>query len=580
MIDLSPDQLGAVRGLLARHVPGCEVRAFGSRVKWTAKSYSDLDLAVVGAAKLEPGRLAELREAFAESDLPFRVDVLDWHAISENFRRIIAEQYEVIQHPDKSSGGRGMAGEQRVRDYVALVRGITYKGSLVGKPGPALLGLGSIHPGGGFREGDYKTYGGECPPKLMLTSGDLFVSLKGATKDGKMIGSVARLPASVPSGRLTQDTVKLEFRNAERAKASTYLYWLLRTPQYRAYCEGRATGSAVVALSRDDFLDFPVPTPSRTRCCIVELLECVEKRIELNRRMNATLEAMVRALFQSWFVDFDPVRLRLSYGGQVRVTKDNPAGLPADSSAIGLAAVEALAKAGLDPATAALFPESFQDSELGPIPQGWRVTTLGKECERGGGNIQTGPFGTQLHASDYVDDGVPSIMPSDLRDNRIEISGIARIRDSDAERLSVYRVQPGDVVYSRRGDVERRSLVRREEAGWLCGTGCLRVRFGPDGLNPIFGASYLGGEDSRAWVVRHAVGATMPNLNTSILAALPMIVPPAKLQARFAEIVGPWDDRGTIALDQSRTLATLRDTLLPKLLSGELSANERETALP
>jgi hypothetical protein len=204
-----------------------------------------------------------------------------------------------------------MAGEQTVRDYVTLIRGITYKGNLVGKPGPALLGLGSIHPGGGFREGDYKTYGGDCPPKLMLTPGDLFVSLKGATKDGKMIGSVARVPVSVPSGRLTQDTVKLEFRTAEKAKASSFLYWLLRTPQYRAYCDGRAMGSAVVALSRDDFLDYPVPSFSGARKGIVEVLERIEYKIELNRRMNATLEAMARALFQSWFVDFDPVRAKL-----------------------------------------------------------------------------------------------------------------------------------------------------------------------------------------------------------------------------------------------------------------------------
>src|SRR5437879_1641665 len=107
-----------------------------------------------------------------------------------------------------------MAAESKVGDYVTLQRGTTYKGNLVGKPGPALLGLGSIEPGGGFRH-DYKTYGGECPPKLTLVPGDLFVSLKGATKDGKMIGSVARVPSTVPSGRLTQDTVKLEFQQPD-----------------------------------------------------------------------------------------------------------------------------------------------------------------------------------------------------------------------------------------------------------------------------------------------------------------------------------------------------------------------------
>src|SRR5579875_2872343 len=102
----------------------------------------------------------------------------------------------------------GMDSHARIGDFMTLRRGTTYKGLLVGEPGPALRGLGSIVPGGGFR-GDYKTYGGECPPELMLVPGDLYVSLKGATKDGEMIGSVARVPITVPSGRLTQDTVRL-----------------------------------------------------------------------------------------------------------------------------------------------------------------------------------------------------------------------------------------------------------------------------------------------------------------------------------------------------------------------------------
>jgi len=93
-------------------------------------------------------------------------------------------------------------------------------------------------------------------------------------------------------------------------------------------------------------------------------------------------------------------------------------------------------------------------------------------------------------------------------------------------------------------------------------------------MNSHFGAAYLGTPESRAWVVRHAVGATMPNLNTSILRELPLVVPPQQLQKRFGEIIGPWDETGTIALEQSRTLATLRDTLLPKLLSGELSVTD------
>ncbi len=302
-------------------------------------------------------------------------------------------------------------------------------------------------------------------------------------------------------------------------------------------------------LNLKEIRQLPLPWPPKSnRDAIAAFGKALNDKIDLNRRMNATLEAMARALFQSWFVDFDPVRAKLD-GRQPM---------------------------GLDSATAALFPARFDETAAGHIPHGWTATTLGDACAGGGGNIQTGPFGTQLHASDYVDEGIPSIMPSDLRDNRIETSSIARIREQDAERLAVYRVQVGDVVYSRRGDVERRSLIRRNEHGWLCGTGCLRVRFGSSGLNPFFGASYLGTPESRAWVVRHAVGATMPNLNTSILGALPMVVPPLALQARFAQTVAPWDERGTNALRQSRTLAALRDKLLTKLLSGEMRVGNCE----
>ncbi|MEK6777094.1 MAG: nucleotidyltransferase domain-containing protein, partial [bacterium] len=111
MIDIGPGHLKTVKRILAEHVPDCEVRAFGSRVTWTAKDYSDLDLAVVGREKLDAARLRRMKEAFEESDLPFRVDLLDWHRISESFRKVIEGQYEVVQKGEKKSGG--MAGEWR-----------------------------------------------------------------------------------------------------------------------------------------------------------------------------------------------------------------------------------------------------------------------------------------------------------------------------------------------------------------------------------------------------------------------------------------------------------------------------------
>jgi len=99
MIDLKSDHLEIVKRILSEHVPDCEVRAFGSRVAGKPRDYSDLDLAVLGKERIDRRCMGQLREAFAESELPFRVDVQDWHTISESFKEIIEKKYEVIQKP-------------------------------------------------------------------------------------------------------------------------------------------------------------------------------------------------------------------------------------------------------------------------------------------------------------------------------------------------------------------------------------------------------------------------------------------------------------------------------------------------
>ncbi|MFA1538065.1 restriction endonuclease subunit S [Actinomadura monticuli] len=179
---------------------------------------------------------------------------------------------------------------------------------------------------------------------------------------------------------------------------------------------------------------------------------------------------------------------------------------------------------------------------LFPAPERWEVTTLGNVCAAGGGSIQTGPFGSQLHASDYVSSGTPSVMPQNIGDNIIDEDGIARIRDADVNRLSRFLLKEGDIVYSRRGDVTRRALIRREQQGWLCGTGCLRVRIGSEAI-PQFVSYYLGHPRVREWITRHAVGATMLNLNTKILSALPVILPPRSEQYAIAGLLGSLDDK-------------------------------------
>jgi len=184
----------------------------------------------------------------------------------------------------------------------------------------------------------------------------------------------------------------------------------------------------------------------------------------------------------------------------------------------------------------------MSETLIGAVPDEWLVTTLGELCAQGGGDIQTGPFGSQLHASDYVETGIPSVMPQNIGDNTINEDGIARITQKDAGRLTRYLLRTGDIVYSRRGDVERRAWVRDYQVGWLCGTGCLRVRLG-DSADSRFMSYYLGHPNVRAWIVQHAIGATMPNLNTGILSAVPTVIPPLLDQVAITALLGALDDK-------------------------------------
>ncbi|ESM60213.1 hypothetical protein L390_03734 [Klebsiella quasipneumoniae subsp. similipneumoniae] len=157
----------------------------------------------------------------------------------------------------------------------------------------------------------------------------------------------------------------------------------------------------------------------------------------------------------------------------------------------------------------------------------WVSTTLGELVDTFGGSVQTGPFGSQLHAADYVSEGIPSVMPKNIRIEEIDVEDIARISLSDAERLKKYQLAEGDIVYSRRGDVEKCALVTKNETNWLCGTGCLRIRIPKNkSITPYFLHALLSTPVTREWVSRHAIGATMPNLNISILRDVPIVVPP------------------------------------------------------
>lgn len=157
-------------------------------------------------------------------------------------------------------------------------------------------------------------------------------------------------------------------------------------------------------------------------------------------------------------------------------------------------------------------------------------------------SIQTGPFGSQLHRSDYSSDGIPVVMPKDLVHGSISTSSIARVSQEHVNRLARHKIKEGDILYSRRGDVGRCAYVKKEEAGWLCGTGCLRISVNKNKIDSKFLFFQLQQPELVEWVTKHAVGSTMLNLNTNILGTIPIRIPSLHIQKKIAGILSAYDD--------------------------------------
>jgi len=327
---------------------------------------------------------------------------------------------------------------------------------------------------------------------------------------------------------------------------SGYLRYYLDCAETRAMLKaGYVSGSAIPRVVLKDFRRAPIPLPPLAeQKAIAAVLGALDDKIELNRRMNATLEAMARALFQSWFVDFDPVRAKL----------------------------DARPPAGLAPATAALFPEHFQDSEFGHIPHGWEVKTLSDLTSL----ITKGTTPTQ--------DDIAGVTDADLQINYVRVNSIDEDGSILPEKLttipkSVHAgvlkrsiLKADDVLYTIAGTIGR--IASAEDWILPANTNQAIAIIRPEpGIPSGFLILTMRHEVFREELHHNIVHAVQANLSLGMLSKARVVVPPEtilrKLFAPIDEILRKISANRT----QSRTLATLRDTLLPKLLSGELSVS-------
>jgi len=188
---------------------------------------------------------------------------------------------------------------------------------------------------------------------------------------------------------------------------------------------------------------------------------------------------------------------------------------------------EALVK--LNKLKASLAQAEFVDSDVPAVP-------LNQLCTKSG--IQIGPFGAQLHSYDYVNDGVPVVMPADMTNGKVVLDRIARVSEAKVSELKQHKVRQGDILLPRRGELDRRAWISEVEEGWLCGTGSIRLRVA-DGVNPRGVFYALSMATTVSWLKANAVGTTMLNLNSKIVASIPIKLPHSE---RLDDVVNALDD--------------------------------------
>lgn len=197
---------------------------------------------------------------------------------------------------------------------------------------------------------------------------------------------------------------------------------------------------------------------------------------------------------------------------------------------------------------------------------GERDGTLQDLCERDG--IRIGPFGSQLHAFDYVDDGeCPVVMPQDMIDGRIAVDNIQRISAARAQDLGRHILREGDILLPRRGELDRRALVTAGESGWLCGTGSVRVRL-RNGVPIRAVVLALSSTATVAWLKANATGTTMPNLNAGIIARIPISLPTGQSLALALSEIEELDEAAVAARERSLAARNLGRALLTDVSGG------------
>ena len=420
-------------------------------------------------------------------------------------------------------------------DLIDIKHGFAFKGAFIREEecDDVLLTPGNFAIGGGFKDDRFKYYYGLIPEEFVLSSGDLLVTMTDLSKQADTLGYPAIVPTCSEGRRYlhNQRLGKVLIKDEQLLNAR-YLYYVMCSAEYRHEVLASSTGTTVKHTSPDRIKQFRflLPPFSEQRA-IAHILGTLDDKIELNRRMNETLEEMARILFKSWFVDFDPVRAKM---------EDRDPGLPKH--------------------LADLFPDRLVDSELGPIPEGWEVKALDEIA-----NFRNG-LALQKFRPTEDEKRLPVVKIAQLRSGQAD-SGEWATENITTECI----IDDGDIVFSWSGSL----MVKI----WCGGRAALNQH-----LFKVTSSEYP------KWFYLHWIkfhlsefqniaadkATTMGHIKRQHLSeakcAVPDLTRLAIVNVTFIDLLSK---RISNTLE-SKALDTQRDALLPKLISGELRVTDVE----
>ena len=550
-LHLSPRHRAQLEALLCEHLPDVEVWAYGSRITGASHDGSDLDLVLRAPdlRKIPIGRLSDLWEALRESTIPFLVEARDWARLPEGFHEEIERDYVVLvvsrrgdadhltkatpaskqtNRIENAAGGRREYTVRELLDSGSLEIGDGYraKNSELTDSGLPFARAGNVRNGFQFDDADrFPTENLDHVKNKASMPGDVVFTSKGT------VGRFAFVREYTPRFIYSPQLCFWRALNHELIDPRFLFYWMSGREFFDQYkgVSGQTDMAEYVSLRDQRDMRVTLPPVSEQRA-IAHVLGALDDKIELNRRMNETLEAMARALFKSWFVDFDPVRAKM---------EGRDTGLPKD--------------------IADLFPDRLVDSTIGLAPEGWAVTPLTDLME-----VNPKRSLSRGRVAPYLD---MANMPTrgHVPDTVVDRPVGSGTRFTNGDTL-VARITPclenGKTAYV--------DFLRDKEIGW--GSTEYIVLKPRRPLPGEFAYCVARSARFREFAIRNMSGTSgRQRVSTAALSDFGISLPSVGVAAEFGRLSRPLFGRASRAVHESRRLATLRDTLLPKLVSGEVS---------